>query len=187
MKAQNTHWCRHSKQILLQSTSTKTPCGKQMLLQSTSTKTPCGKQILLQILWRNLQILVNLVLLVWGCSLLSLFIKKKLLISGEIEAEDGEDQLNVQFYFEKKFNSNLLLVYKWFTDNKSLVAMATVQCTYMIQCQASSWFISNLQLQLCIVGWVFNIPVRSSPCEKPKCLKYAGVCTRRPPMKMKPL
>lgn len=118
--------------------------------------------------------------------------KKKLLISGEIQAEeiqDGEDQLNVQFYFVKKFNSRarLLLVYKWFTDNKSLVAMATVQCTYMIQCQASSWFISNLQLQLCVVGWIFNIPVRSSSCEKPKCLKYSGACTRRPPMKMKPL
>jgi len=40
--------------------------------------------------------------------------KKKLLISGEIQAEDGEDQLNVQFYFVKKFNSkaHLLLVYK---------------------------------------------------------------------------
>jgi hypothetical protein len=51
-KHKNIHWCLHSKQILLQSTSTKTPCGKQILLQ----------------------ILVNLVLLVWGCSLLSLFI-----------------------------------------------------------------------------------------------------------------
>jgi hypothetical protein len=43
--------------------------------------------------------------------------KKKRLISGEIQAEeiqDGEDQLNVQFYFVKKFNSKacLLLVYK---------------------------------------------------------------------------